>query len=124
MTVGPDGTVLWVRGTNEVVDEREGLPLCVSPVNTSCQGQTVTFTSPRRTFFYAFSRHLKGSDTKKVETLSLYIDACGASEPDVFSSLSFCNASEKCIQSQYFYKPVNCYSRNASGPFFEQMFTC
>lgn len=73
MTARPDGTTLWVRGTNEVVDEREGLPPSVSPVNTSCEGRTVTLNSPRR-LFTAFSKHLKGSDRNKVETLHLYID--------------------------------------------------
>lgn len=45
MTAWPDGTALWVRGTNEVVDGREGYPPSVSPVNTSCEGprgQTVS----------------------------------------------------------------------------------
>lgn len=38
MTARPDGTALWLRGTNEVVDGKEGLPPSISPPNTSCQG--------------------------------------------------------------------------------------
>lgn len=38
MTAWPDGTALWLRGTNEVVDGKEGLPPSISPPNTSCQG--------------------------------------------------------------------------------------
>lgn len=38
MTARPDGTALWLRGTNEVVDGKEGLPPSISPPNTSCRG--------------------------------------------------------------------------------------
>lgn len=37
MTARPDGTALWLRGTNEVVDGKQGLPPYVSPLNTSCE---------------------------------------------------------------------------------------
>lgn len=95
MTAWPDGTALWVRGTNEVVDEREGLPPSISPVNTSCEGQTVTFNSPRRTF-YTFSKHLKASDRNKVETLRL--DESVGSEPDVFIAINVCDVFQKYMQ--------------------------
>lgn len=38
MTARPDGTALWLRGPNEVVDGKEGLPPSISPLNTSCEG--------------------------------------------------------------------------------------
>lgn len=38
MTARPDGTALWLRGTNEVVDGKEGLPPSISAPNTSCRG--------------------------------------------------------------------------------------
>lgn len=58
MTAWPDGTALWLRGTNEVVDGKEGLPPSISPLNTSCQGlrdrlaPTVAWNSACRTQFY------------------------------------------------------------------------
>lgn len=94
MTAWPDGTALWLRGTNEVADEREGLPPSISPVNTSCEGQTVTFYSPRRTF-HAFSKLLKGSHRNKVETLRLYIDECVASDPALFPLIYFCDVLQE-----------------------------
>lgn len=61
MTAWPDGTALWLRGTNEVVDGKEGLPPSISPLNTSCQGLrdrlaptvgVADCNSARRTQFY------------------------------------------------------------------------
>lgn len=58
MTAWPDGTALWLRGTNEVVDGKEGLPPSISPLNTSCQGlrdrlaPTVAWNSACKTQFY------------------------------------------------------------------------
>lgn len=72
MTAWPDGTALWVRGTNEVVGEREGSPPSIPPVNTCCEGQTVTFNSPWRTF-YAFSKHLKGSESGNITSLHRWV---------------------------------------------------
>lgn len=57
MTARPDGTALWLRGTNEVVDGKEGLPPSISPLNTSCEGLrdrctlTVAWNTPHRTHF-------------------------------------------------------------------------
>lgn len=81
MTAWSDGTALWLRGTNEVVDGKEGLPPSISPLNTSCERRrgrltlSVVCNKPYRTSLYSktFSQNIeKILSVEESESLLLF----------------------------------------------------